>query len=472
MDDNQLKLPNGKIITFNEEQFNGVEKIKVWLKEHGKIFFTLSGPAGSGKSTILKKVIDNYRGGVIVSAPTHQACKVIRRTTKKNSQTLQALLGLRPDVMLDNFNPNQPQFNPIAMPKITDYNLVVIDEASMINVELYELIVKLVGKSRTKVLFVGDVAQIPPIGEKISAVFVESNIGKIHYLTKVERQSETNPSLLICDTLRNNLETTDGNIRERSEFNNDGDGILFTINKKEFRKRVIGLFKSVEYKKDVDYCKGIAWKNDTVILSNKIVRDELFGKDVDIIEIDDTITGYRSISDEKLRHNIIENSATYKVTEKHDLEENAYGINGHRIQLREDSDSGYKYDNVFVINTNDHNNLHLYAEMHDFFRDMGKSNKKNWKKYYEFRRNNLLMVDIEKYRNGLYRTNSNIIKRDIDYGYFITCHKAQGSTYQHAVVNKSDIYQNWVMKERNQILYVALSRAAKTTTVLTNKITL
>jgi len=168
--DNQLLLPNGKLITFNNEQTDALNKIKHWLM-NGDLFFTLSGYAGTGKSTILKKILDNYNGNVVVSAPTHKAKKVIANVTGKRGQTLHSLLGLRPDVNLDDFNPNDPQFNPIAEPKITDFSFVVIDEASMINQELYKLIHSNVLNSKTKVLFVGDPAQIPPVGEKESVVF-------------------------------------------------------------------------------------------------------------------------------------------------------------------------------------------------------------------------------------------------------------------------------------------------------------
>ena len=115
MKENQLKLPNGKIITFNDQQFEGLQKIKEWLEDDDNTFFTLSGYAGTGKTTIVKKVFEGYYGGIAVSAPTHKAKKVIVGTTKKEGETLHALLGLRPDVMLDDFNPNDPKFNPIAI---------------------------------------------------------------------------------------------------------------------------------------------------------------------------------------------------------------------------------------------------------------------------------------------------------------------------------------------------------------------
>lgn len=467
---NQLQLPSGKIITFNDEQLEGIKKIIDWTKSKEKVFFTLAGYAGTGKTTIIKKILDGYFGGVVVSAPTHKAKKVIINTTKKEGQTLHGLLGLRPDVDLDNFNPNDPKFNPIALPKINDYNLVIIDEASMINKELYDLIKDKTKYGRTKVLFMGDPAQIPPVGEKRSIVFAQTD-NIFHQLTKVERQNDTNPLAFVYDALRNNLETIDGGFKRITNINDLGEGVIFTIDKKLFRKSIIEKFNSPEFKKDTDYCKVIAWKNDTVMKSNIVIREELLGKNIDIVEVSDVLMGYRSITNEKQNMNIIENSADYVVVEKSNLEENAYGIKGYRVKLRENIAWGeYKFQDVFIINSKDHDNLHLYAEMHDFFRDMGKSDKKKWAKYYEFRRHNILMETITKFRDGQLRGSYDRIVKDIDYGYAITAHKAQGSTYSHVFVMENDMNHNWVLKERNQIKYVALTRPTISATVLTSKI--
>jgi exodeoxyribonuclease-5 len=207
--------------------------------------------------------------------------------------------------------------------------------------------------------------------------------------------------------------------------------------------------------------------------SNKVIRDELFGTETDIIEIGDVLMAYRSVSAEHNRgfFNIIENSADYRVMEKSACEENQHAIKGYRVKLRENLARGeFSYQDVFIIDANDHKNLHLYGQMHDFFKDMAMSNKKMWNKYYDFRRSNLLMKTIDKYANGQLRPTPEVIVKDLDYGYAITGHKSQGSTYTHVFVMENDINENWVIKERNQIKYVALTRPAISATVLTTKI--
>jgi exodeoxyribonuclease-5 len=468
VEENQLLLSNGKIITFNPEQSDGLGKMSVWLK-NGSGFFTLAGYAGTGKSTMIKKLLDKYRYGVAVSAPTHKAKKVIMNTTGKDGQTLHGLLGLRPDIELENFNPNDPKFNPIAIPRIGDYNWVIIDEASMINQELYDLILEHTKDTHTKVLFMGDPAQIPPVGEKESAVFLQTH--QSHWLTKIERQNDTNPLAFIYDALRNNLNRLDGGFLRKSNMNDLGEGVIFTVDKRVFRTAILDKFRSQEFREDTDFCKVICWRNETVMAANKVIRTSLFGNNIDIVEVGDILMGYRSITNDKQNYNIIENSADYTILEKSDKQQNAYNLSGYMIKIKEDLAHGkHKIQDIFIVDSSNHDNLHHFAELHDFYRDMAKTNKKLWTKYYDFRRSSMILVTIDKYRNGLYRAKPDIIAKDLDYGYAITGHKSQGSTYTHVFVMEDDINNNWVLKERNQIKYVALTRPSMTATVLTTKI--
>ena len=150
---------------------------------------------------------------------------------------------------------------------------------------------------------------------------------------------------------------------------------------------------------------------------------------------------------------------------------NEYGITGYLVNLEEEIDVNKKInETVFIVDANNPQNLSIYGQLHDFYRETSRENKKNWKKYYEFRRNNLLMKNIDRYADGTLRDGDDIIVKDLDYGYAITGHKSQGSTYDHVFVMENDIYANPLLKERNQILYVALTRPMHTATVLTTKI--
>ena len=119
---------------------------------------TLNGAAGTGKTTILKEFLNRVtipRHRIAVSAPTHKAKKVVQDATNVRSFTIQKLLGLRPNVEMDDFNPHKPVFLPTAEEAIGDFKIVIIDEASMINKAAFELIEKRAKHHNTKILFVG-----------------------------------------------------------------------------------------------------------------------------------------------------------------------------------------------------------------------------------------------------------------------------------------------------------------------------
>ena len=469
-DDRYMSLPNGDTIKFNDEQYDGIGKIRKWLKS-GETFFSLAGYAGTGKTTIIKKIIDEYRGKLCVSAPTHKAKKVIMRTTGEDGETLHSLLGLRPDVNLDDFNPNDPKFNPIAEAKIHIYNLVIIDEASMINVDLFNLIkteVKFWGN--IQILFMGDHAQIPPIGEKGSIVF-SSNVGELHQLTKVMRQKDGNPLFPIYDALRNNLDALDGGLKNRvTNLNSNNEGIVFTESKKVFRDRLIKEFNGKEFRISIDHAKIIAWRNSTVMESNKLVRRFIYGKEARLLEVSDVLMAYRSIRGAgRKKGNLLDNSGDYQIENVSKKMTNKYDLKGYTVKISEILGDGKKaIKSVFIVDNEDHDNLHNYAEIHDGLILIAKANRKLWTKYYEFRKNSLIMVKINQYRDGRTRFYENVIAKDLDYGYAITGHKAQGSTYKHVFVLEYDINLNPKTKEMNQIKYVALTRPSISATVLTS----
>lgn len=466
VNDNQLKLPSGDIITFNDQQYEGVNKIRSWLPTNKK-FFTLSGYAGTGKSTIIKKIIDEFGGNLVVSAPTHKAKKVVMKTTGQPGETLHKLLGLRPDLDLDNFNPNNPEFNQIALASIGDYHLVIIDEASMINLDLFEMIKNEVMHFTTKVLFMGDIAQIPPIGEKISAVFV-NEVGEFHQLTQVMRQKDGNPIFPIYDNLRNNLDKFNGGIVRKTAVNENGEGIYFLRKKGEFRDRLIKIFDTVDFRNSFDFAKLIAWRNTTVMESNQIIRELIYGKEVRFLEIGDVLMAYRSIRNARQFANIIDNSTDYRIDAVSKRYQNEFDLWGYKATLSEELPDGtVMRKSLFIVDNTDHDNIHNYAEIHDGLKMMAKSDKSLWKKYYAFRRESIIMMTIKHYRDGSTRPNEEVIAKDMDYGYAITAHKSQGSTYSHVFVLEDDMSLNQKIKEMNQIKYVSFTRPTTTATVLT-----
>lgn len=467
-DNNSLYLANGIKIELNTQQLEALVHIKRFLKSTSKIFI-LSGHAGTGKTTVIKKILDNYSGKAVVSAPTNKALQVISQTAAFDGATIHSLLGLQPDVSLDDFNPNEPQFGQIKPPTIHDYDLIIIDEASMINDALFELIQHEVDSlGGVKVIFMGDKAQLPPIAQESSKVFHHDTIYQSE-LTTLVRQTENNPLIASYNTLRDNIANEAFDLNFTTNINSQGEGIMAFDSKEKFREKLIAMFLSEDYNKDnINYVKLIAWRNKTVNQANKIIRDIVFGETKKIILRGDILTGYKTVTGTRTVPFFINNCIDYRVSAVSRRQKNTYGIYGYTVKILEKARflKGFTEKKIFVVDHANEENLHNYAELHDELVSKAKDDKKKWREYYNFRRDNLLMVNIVSYRSGVMREKSKQITKELDYGYAVTCHKVQGSTYDHVFVLATDILLNKNYKEKNQMLYVALTRPKYSAVIL------
>lgn len=463
--DKSLYLANGQKITLNDQQVKAVNLIKKFLKSKSR-YFLLSGFAGTGKTTVIKKIIDEYPKKSIVSAPTRKANAVISQATATQGYTIHSLLGLQPDINLDDFNPNDPVFGQIKKATIKNYSFVVIDEASMINEALFELIDTEISKSiNTKVLFLGDKAQIPPVDGGDSPIF---ELEDYYELTLLMRQASDNPLASLSNKLRNvSQELPEFLVEKQTLLNDSQEGIVFVDSNEEFRKQVKKIFNSSYAKTDPNYAKLIAWRNKTVMQSNRIIRDLVFGEGANLVEKGDVLTGYRAIKANSKEAFLINNCVDYKVVDVSKRQQNINNLYGYTVRILEKSKifKGFEEKDVFIIDSQDDDNLYNYAKIHDDLLAVARADRL-WSVYYEFRKNNLLMVDIEFYQDGQRRPKDKVIKKDLDYGFAVTAHKAQGSTYKKVFVLLKDILLNKNIVERNQILYVAMTRAQKLSIVL------
>jgi thymidine kinase len=436
-----VQTRNGKLITLNEGQEEAIHRMNEWLNRSDKLWFCLEGPAGSGKSTIINELFNmNSRIKVFVSAPTHKAKFVVRKTTGKEDFTIQKLLGLRPNIMLEDFDRNNMRFErDEANSKIKECALLCIDEASMLNRSLLSYVKEVSEEYRVKVLFVGDRHQIPPVKEPKSLVFFDDEITKF-YLTKVERQVGGSPIIEVCDYLR-----TLGD-----KFPEFGSKLFDKANQ----------FGSVNYynaKAPGRFGQSLiqAFKDDKIgtKLLCYTIRDT-----TEIISYGDVLMSYTNESDCAIVQG--HNSSDYEVVTVDKKE--VTSIFGKKfkclvVKLKE-IDTGFT-GTVNFIHPDDYESflkedtrLISLAENSSLF-----NRAQNWKNYSAWKKQFLIMHDLQ--RKGRVKGEKNaILTKDFDYGYCMTTHKAQGSTYNKIFVNWPDMRTNRKVLERNQLLYVACSR--------------
>ncbi len=143
----------------------------------------LTGGPGCGKSFTVRSVVELARAKgakVVLAAPTGRAAKRLAELTGAEASTVHRLLELRPggDAAYDRERP-------------LDADLVVVDEASMLDVLLANKLVKAVA-SGAHLLFVGDVDQLPSVGagEVLRDLLADGGPIPSVRLTRIFRQAQ------------------------------------------------------------------------------------------------------------------------------------------------------------------------------------------------------------------------------------------------------------------------------------------
>ncbi|MFJ9842132.1 ATP-dependent RecD-like DNA helicase [Kitasatospora sp. NPDC101155] len=143
----------------------------------------LTGGPGCGKSFTVKSIVTlalAKRAKVVLAAPTGRAAKRLSELTGVEASTVHRLLELRPggDAAYDRDRP-------------LDADLVVVDEASMLDLILANKLVKAVPPG-AHLLFVGDVDQLPSVGagEVLRDLLAEDGPIPSVRLTRIFRQAQ------------------------------------------------------------------------------------------------------------------------------------------------------------------------------------------------------------------------------------------------------------------------------------------
>ena len=169
-------------ITLSKRQSEGVETV------FRRNFSMITGGPGTGKSTILKAVIEIYKllfpqNVIRLAAPTGKASRRMAETTGiDNAQTLHSLLGL--------FGEDagwQKQKEPL------DADLLIVDEASMMDMWLAHHLFSRV-KPGSRLLLVGDVDQLESVGAgNVFHELIQSGLVPVTVLDEIFRQSKDSP---------------------------------------------------------------------------------------------------------------------------------------------------------------------------------------------------------------------------------------------------------------------------------------
>lgn len=178
-----------------------VDQTNVILSFLGQKDIIITGGPGTGKSHLTKiicKILDRTGQSYALCAPTGKAAKRLQEVTGHSAKTIHRFLG--GTVETSHYSTFEWKYN--AGNQITKYNTIVIDECSMLDVNLAWKLIQAI-PNEVNLIFIGDVDQLAPVGP--GAFFrdlIKSGITKTYWLKTNHRQGKG--SLIAENALRIN----------------------------------------------------------------------------------------------------------------------------------------------------------------------------------------------------------------------------------------------------------------------------
>lgn len=470
---------------------------------------------------------------VCAIAPTHKSKKIIKNILNHNTlipisaMTIASALGK----IKEHSYVGTKLYSNGNNKKLSTYQLFIIDEVSMIHDKDLRIIIEFIKNNKKQLLIIGDRNQIPcpnahyvitetSISRADSFIFNDETITKL-YLNEIVRQNASSPIIQLACYVRDHLLIDEPfqQIIYNTHFQNIIDfSIMYSV------------FQSHYIINQSNSCRIIAYTNSSVKTHNLSVRNQLQYNDEYVIG--DLLTGYSNVGYPEL---IIENGEDYFVDKIIDTNNHSilqyHNLSGKLIDLRI-TDNNILIKKLFFINIYDENNLIFLNKIIELAEKVNSnhSTSTDYLKYMTLKNSVIFTEDIYKFQNKIFTETSfkeahsllfikvneiivnnsikhnslsqkintayptiletrlrdihkiigdsetfadkyKTIEKDIYYGYSITAHKSQGSTYDNVIVDESDfmkITNRWNfkynktedrIKEKNQIRYVSYTRA-------------
>lgn len=438
-------------IVLNHGQGVAVETALMSFETRQVLGHTIIGEGGTGKTFCVMELgrrvlaLDEKKS-VLFIAPTNKAVKQLQKAARAAGLdmnrcgflTVHKALGL---AMLP--TAERPNASRVKEPVIGDYDLIVMDEASMAGEALlFNYLLPELDTMEKFALFMGDDMQFNPVKELQSLAF---GIFPTNELTQVERQ-QNNPDgtpngiLQITHPLRAAIKA-----KQAFKFDMVPEHNVTLLRDREFLAAVVEGF---DLDTNLDDVRCIAWRNFRVNDINKAVRKKLYGKDAARYEIGERVVTGGGIKNSE--RDVILNT---------DEECIVRGMKESQIVDKE-SNKAYKTWLLTLEPIHDDSVKQVFAHvLHESEAERHRQEGLRW---------------VEKARAAVGNTQGFFWRKyhdfndqfaDIRYCYCITAHRSQGSTYKRGFLDVKDMLENPIRYERQRGIYVGFSRFSEEITI-------
>ena len=401
----------------------------------------LEGFAGTGKTTIVGELLNALQGlRVAVMAPTNKAVAVLREKTGSAQGvefgSLHSFLGLR---LKENEDGSQSCLAEGAC-SLHEYDLAVVDEASMVSENLFESILRF--KRGCKILFVGDPAQLPPVADGGLDSPVFRMVPYKLRLNEIVRQAEGNPIIAASIVVRNAIEA--GERVQASKI-----VAAFPLPPSSAGTMSGGIETMVQTlcheASSNRQCRAIVWRNQTAKAINTQTHYRLFPECESPFAVGELV-----IANSEFKSDREAGYPSARIFNSEELEVAAIGKCAQHPTYK--TIPAWR---VVLKRTNGGNNVVAYYPQNE------SAVKKQVDKLWESYRVAKQAKDRSSSEHSAAAWALTRAFAPLRHCYAMTAHKSQGSTFDTALVYWDDLMGQRNDFEFNRMLYVSMTRASK-----------
>ncbi|MES2829901.1 MAG: AAA family ATPase [Bacteroidota bacterium] len=421
--------------------------------------FVLRGYAGTGKTTsvgALVKALPRFGYHSVLLAPTGRAAKVMSNYTGRKALTVHKKIYRKKSAV-------STEMIFLLAPNLAEYTVFIVDEASMIADEwntrtastfLQDLLKFAYNGKNCAVIFVGDTAQLPPVGSidspALNALHLATNYGlqitEVE-LTEVVRQEKKSGILANATMLRKII----------NKSINDDQGVtlpkfLTKSYKDIFRMTGLKFVEGLEYayqKFGIENCLVVCRSNKSANIYNQQIRSRLLYRDEELTGGDQVMVVKNNYFwlPENESAAFIANGDMAKITRVRNVEER-FGFRFCEVNLE-------------LLDFPEAGNITCKVMLDTLTVETPSLSSDDSNKLFEG-----LNIDYEHISNKKERFAA--IKEDpyynalqIKFAYAVTCHKAQGGQWDAVFVDQGYLTDEMVDMDFLRWLYTGVTRSKK-----------
>ena len=438
------------------ELFKQMDNFMTNKDDFGPLCFLLRGYAGTGKTTVIStiiKVLPKFGLKSVLLAPTGRAAKVMGNYSNKKALTIHKKIYRQ---VANQFTGNlefQRQNN-----YATD-TVFIIDEASMISddadfgsagllTDLMEFVFTNPEQdyNGNKIIFVGDTAQLPPVGKLDSPALQKKYLeGQFHIgvleqeLTEVMRQDALSGILFNATNLRDLLKSESNKI----SFTTKGFRDFFKMTGEKLEDGLNYAYRKFDRENTIILTRS----NKTAVQYNRYIRQRIFGQE------DELATGDLLMIVKNNYHWLGEDSPA------------GFLANGDFVEIMKmrgvQEMHGFRFTTLSLrlLDYEEHPHIEAKVLMDTLYSNTPAMSRDENKALYESVAQDYAHIVNKKERNEAIRKDPYLNALQVKFAYALTTHKSQGGQWSAVFIDQGYLTDELINEDFIRWLYTAITRA-------------